>query len=71
MAYFFKYSCENKVPIMIIYLAKDCSFTQRKVLVKKITSDKIIAYCYLRKQIRSFSLDRVLSVGTGSSSNAV
>jgi predicted DNA-binding transcriptional regulator YafY len=45
----------------MIYLSKDGTFSQRKVIVKKITSKKIVAFCLLRNQIRSFKLDRVLS----------
>ncbi|QGQ46772.1 hypothetical protein [Metabacillus sediminilitoris] len=61
MLKFIKFSQENQVPIEMIYLSKDGTFSQRKVIVKKITSEKIVAFCLLRNQIRSFQLDRVLS----------
>jgi predicted DNA-binding transcriptional regulator YafY len=67
---FLKLSIENQVPIEIIYLSKCGTFSQRKVKVKKLTTEKIVAYCYLRNQIRSFSLDRVLSASWSKRSNA-
>jgi predicted DNA-binding transcriptional regulator YafY len=54
-------SIEKQVPIEIIYLSQRGEFSHRKVLVKKINGEKMRAYCYLRNQIRTFSLDRVLS----------
>ncbi|OAS86672.1 hypothetical protein A6K24_03935 [Metabacillus litoralis] len=54
-------SLENQVPIEIIYLSKCGEFSQRKVLVRRISKEKVVAYCYLRNQIRSFSLDQILS----------
>lgn len=58
---YLKLSLENQVPIDIIYFSKCGEFSQRKVIVKKINSEKVVAFCYLRNQIRTFALDRVLS----------
>ena len=71
MKYFLKLSLENKVPITIIYLSASGSFSKRKILVRKITAEKIIAYCYLRKEIRTFSLKNVLSAGMDPSLKAI
>jgi predicted DNA-binding transcriptional regulator YafY len=60
---YLKLSLENQVPIDIIYFSKCGEFSHRKVLVKKINAEKVVAYCYLRKQIRTFSLEHVLSAG--------
>jgi predicted DNA-binding transcriptional regulator YafY len=58
---YLKLSLENQVPIEIIYLSKCGEFSQRKILVRRISKEKIVAFCYLRNQIRSFSLDQILS----------
>ncbi|MGM0873367.1 MAG: hypothetical protein ACQEWV_00960 [Bacillota bacterium] len=61
MKQYLNLSIEKQVPIEIIYLSQGGEFSQRKVLVKKINAEKMMAYCYLRNQIRTFSLDRILS----------
>ncbi|WP_026559914.1 hypothetical protein [Bacillus sp. J37] len=71
MNYFFTQSLEQNHPITIIYIAKDRSITQRKIIVKKVTKSTLIAYCLLRRQIRTFSIDHILSAGIQSSSKAV
>ncbi|PMC35087.1 hypothetical protein CJ195_20035 [Bacillus sp. UMB0899] len=71
MNYFFRESLEQSQPITIIYLSKDRLITQRKIIVKKITSDKLIAYCFLRRQIRTFSVERILSTGFRSTPKAI
>ncbi len=63
MNYYFKQSLEQKQPITIIYQSKDKLITERQIIVKKISSNKLIAYCYLRRQIRTFSIDHILSSG--------
>jgi len=71
MNYFFTQSLEQSHPITIIYIAKDRSITQRKIIVKKVTPNRLIAYCLLRRQIRTFSIDHILSAGIQTSSKAV
>jgi len=71
MKYFLKLSLENKLPITIIYLSASGSFSKRKILIRKMTNEKIIAYCYLRKEIRTFSLKNVLSAGMDPSLKAI
>lgn len=71
MKYFLKSSLENKLPITIIYLSASGSFSKRTILVRKITDEKITAYCYLRKEIRTFSLKNVLSAGMAPSLKAI
>ncbi|UGB32382.1 MULTISPECIES: hypothetical protein [Bacillaceae] len=71
MKYFLKLSLENKLPITIIYLSGSGSFSKRKILVRKISDEKIMAYCYLRKEIRTFSVKNVLSAGVDPSLKAI
>ena len=71
MNYFFKQSLEHNQPITIIYLSKDRSITQRKIIVKKISAESLVAYCFLRRQFRTFSIDRILSTGNRASTKAI
>ncbi|MFS0751102.1 hypothetical protein [Oceanobacillus sp. 1P07AA] len=57
------HSTQQKEKIIIIYIDQHDNITQRTVQVVTIKSDSILAFCYYRKEIRSFHLDRILSVG--------
>ncbi|UFU01244.1 hypothetical protein KO561_10005 [Radiobacillus kanasensis] len=48
--------------VEMIYVAKNGSFTQRKVKIIGITDTQIYAYCHLRKQVRTFLLDQILAI---------
>ncbi|WP_226666099.1 hypothetical protein [Metabacillus litoralis] len=69
--YFLTFSLQKNKPITIIYLSNDGKVSQRKVLVKKIGHDKMIAYCFLRHHIRTFTLNNVLSADHTAKSTAV
>lgn len=45
----------------MIYLAHDGMITKRTIKVFKIDGEKVFAYCYLRKGIRTFQLSQILS----------
>jgi predicted DNA-binding transcriptional regulator YafY len=53
---------ENHTLIEMIYLTKEGSISQRFIRVKEINHDKIIAYCYLRKNYRIFTISNILSL---------
>jgi predicted DNA-binding transcriptional regulator YafY len=55
-------SLTEQSPIEIIYLAQHNQSTKRKIIVKKINLDSIVAYCYLRKQFRTFRIEHILAV---------
>lgn len=55
-----KASLENNQVITIIY-QKGSEITKRNIRVLKITDDAIEAYCYLRRQVRRFKKDNILS----------
>lgn len=65
----FKRSIEEHIPIEIIYLAKNQQLSQRKLIVKEINGDTVRAYCLLRKQVRTFRLENILSIMPYPSSN--
>lgn len=58
--YVLRTSLEEHKIIDIIYL-KENEITQRKVKILKIEGNDIEAYCYLRKEIRHFKTDNILS----------
>ncbi len=47
-------------PVVICYMGKD-GFTQRRVYVRKIGSDKVAAYCMARRGLRYFAAEGILS----------
>lgn len=56
-------SIEQKEKIIIFYINSDNQVTQRFIRVLKVNANHIMAYCYYRKQVRSFKLDNILSAG--------
>ncbi|MGP4082078.1 WYL domain-containing protein [Pseudalkalibacillus sp. R45] len=54
-------SFEQKKPVEIVYLSNDGTITQRMVWITSLTETTMTGYCSLRKQTRTFSIDRILS----------
>jgi predicted DNA-binding transcriptional regulator YafY len=61
-------SIEENIPLEMIYLSEDQQISQRKLLVKEVNDDYIRAYCMLRKQIRTFRRENILSLMPNTSS---
>ncbi|MCL6574333.1 MAG: hypothetical protein K6T88_22085 [Bacillus sp. (in: Bacteria)] len=55
-------SIEENVPLEMIYLADNQEVSQRNLLVKEVNNEYIRAYCLLRKQIRTFKRENILSI---------
>jgi predicted DNA-binding transcriptional regulator YafY len=55
-------SIEENIPLEMIYLSCDQQISQRKLLVKEVNGEYIRAYCLLRKQIRTFRRENILSI---------
>jgi predicted DNA-binding transcriptional regulator YafY len=55
-------SIEENIPLEIIYLSQDQQISQRKLIVKEVNDEYIRAYCMLRKQIRTFRRENILSL---------
>ncbi|WP_421384245.1 hypothetical protein ACOJQI_06560 [Bacillus salacetis] len=51
----------NKSPLQIIYKTAEGIFTKRTILITKVEKDHIRAYCYLRRQFRTFRTDHILA----------
>ncbi|MDQ1147049.1 putative DNA-binding transcriptional regulator YafY [Bacillus sp. SORGH_AS 510] len=55
-------SIEENMPLEMIYLADNQKISQRKLIVKEITDEYIRGYCLLRKQMRTFKKENILSL---------
>ncbi|MGG3564062.1 hypothetical protein ABES03_20965 [Neobacillus rhizosphaerae] len=55
-------SIEENMPLEMIYLADNQKISQRKLIVKEINDDYIRGYCLLRKQMRTFKRENILSL---------
>jgi predicted DNA-binding transcriptional regulator YafY len=62
-------SIEENIPLEMIYLSRDQQISQRKLLVKAVNDEYIRAYCLLRKQIRTFRRENILSIMPNTRSN--
>jgi predicted DNA-binding transcriptional regulator YafY len=63
MYHIFRQSIENKEKIIVFYLDKNNNLSQRIIRILKMNDDRIVAYCYWRKKVRTFKIDNILSAG--------
>lgn len=63
MSGFFINAMEHRDKIMIYYMDSKGKISQRIIRVVQLDDEKILAYCYYRKQVRSFKKDNILSCG--------
>jgi predicted DNA-binding transcriptional regulator YafY len=54
-------SLNEHFPIEIIYIAQHNQLTKRKIIVKRVNPDSIVAYCFLRQQLRTFRVEHILA----------
>ncbi|API92730.1 MULTISPECIES: hypothetical protein [unclassified Virgibacillus] len=59
----FKRSIESKQKIIIFYIDSDNKLTERYIRVIEIKENSILAYCFYRKQVRTFNIENILSAG--------
>jgi hypothetical protein len=64
-----KASIERNMIIAIMYL-KSSEVTMRNIKVLEIKEDRILAYCYLRKENRVFKKENILSAAFLNTNNA-
>lgn len=57
-----KRSLLDKIPVDIIYMKKDGSFTKRTILVRRINQKHVEAYCFMVHQLRTFYTENILAV---------
>jgi predicted DNA-binding transcriptional regulator YafY len=53
---------EERIPLEMIYLSCDQQISQRKLIIKEVNGEYIRAYCLLRKQMRTFRRESILSL---------
>jgi predicted DNA-binding transcriptional regulator YafY len=58
----FMRSIEKNIPLEMIYLADNQELSQRRLIVKEVHDEYIRAYCLLRKQMRTFKRENILSL---------
>ncbi|MCR8849095.1 WYL domain-containing protein [Rossellomorea sp. SC111] len=56
-----KKSLVDRSPIEIIYMTSEQKCSKRRILVKKVEKEYILAYCYFRKDIRTFRIHDILA----------
>lgn len=52
----------SKAVLEMIYIDEDGKLTQRFIRVLDKHDHSILAYCYYRKQVRTFKVDNILSL---------
>ncbi|MGM8214562.1 hypothetical protein ACLIA0_03200 [Bacillaceae bacterium W0354] len=57
-----KRSVEEKSKLEMIYYKVNGEFSQRIIRVIKNMDDKILAYCFSKKEVRTFSKKNILSI---------
>ncbi|UJL47677.1 hypothetical protein KFZ58_07390 [Virgibacillus sp. NKC19-16] len=63
------HSVEQKEKIAVFYMDVKNNVTERVIRVISIDHDAIVAYCYYRKQVRTFKLKNILAAGPISQKN--
>ena len=58
-----KRATENKEVLEMIYQNNKGEFSQRRIQVIKMNEESFSAYCFTRKQQRTFKISNILSVG--------
>jgi predicted DNA-binding transcriptional regulator YafY len=58
-----KRAAESKEVLEMIYQNNKGEFSQRRIQVIKMSEESFSAYCFTRKQQRTFKISNILSVG--------
>ncbi|WP_188456430.1 WYL domain-containing protein [Virgibacillus oceani] len=57
-------SVETNQKLEIIYLSDHNQLSQRVIKVIRVKDDTVLAYCFSKKEVRTFKLDNILSAGS-------
>lgn len=55
-----KLALQNDLPVIIIYNGKK-EMTQRRIFVRSINDEYVTAYCIVKKSVRKFKKENILS----------
>lgn len=64
MDYLLKRSLEEHLPIRMIYIDEEGAISDRVVRVIRMERESLLGYCSLRREIRSFRVDRILALSS-------
>jgi len=56
-------AAETSEKLEMIYISNKGEITQRVIKVEKVGEEYFRAYCYTRKQVRTFNMSNILSIG--------
>jgi predicted DNA-binding transcriptional regulator YafY len=56
-------AAETGERLEMIYMSNKSEISQRIIKILAVTDDSFKAYCYTRKQFRTFTMSNVLSIG--------
>jgi predicted DNA-binding transcriptional regulator YafY len=56
-------AAETEERLELIYMSDKNELSQRVIKVLTVSEDSFKAYCYTRKQFRTFKMSNVLSIG--------
>ncbi|EIT84531.1 hypothetical protein A374_14415 [Fictibacillus macauensis ZFHKF-1] len=59
---------EHKASLKIMYRSSDGRFSERVILPLSLREELLTAYCFLRKQVRSFALSSIYAYSYQASS---
>ncbi|ALC91818.1 hypothetical protein AM500_20025 [Bacillus sp. FJAT-18017] len=54
-------SMKENMPLEVIYLSKKNELTQRKMIIRGVKGNDVYAFCLLRRKMRTFKLENILS----------
>ena len=57
-----KFLIQSNAAVEMIYLSESGEFTHRVITIQEISDRHIKAFCHLRKQLRVFKIENVLSI---------
>lgn len=57
-----KFLIQSNAAVEMIYLSESGGFTHRVITIQEISDRHIKAFCHLRKQLRVFKIENVLSI---------
>ncbi|MGD6801637.1 WYL domain-containing protein [Rossellomorea aquimaris] len=62
---------KNRTPVTIIYQSELEEFSKRTIFIIREESNYIIAYCYFRKQFRTFNIENILAAHPAGSCSSI
>ncbi|MDQ0350710.1 putative DNA-binding transcriptional regulator YafY [Alkalibacillus filiformis] len=58
----FQKSLQDRRKLEMVYMDSKNNITQRTVRIVKMDDDRILAFCYTKKKVRSFKKENILAI---------